>query len=123
MKKKLINVFLRGARTLVRKPRLRGFLVAIFDESEWPYGIYYVGGLKIMLIDNGGGCDVEVLAENDELENTDLALLLDYTRILLACEQCTTEFTLKDSILEGCTFCAQCEAEELAEALLKQMEA
>ena len=120
---KLVKVFTKGARKVIRKPHLRGFSVLIFDVCDWPPGCYHLGNLRVGIINNGDSYDIDVLATDDfELAGTAMGPLLDYTRLTMACEQCVTEFDLKDKVYEETRSNIAAEARALAEDVVRQFD-
>ena len=122
MSTSLTDVFIYGARMAIRKSHLNGFTLLVFDGCDWRPGCYLLGHLMVTITHDGDGYTIDVAAPVCDLAETAMGPLLDYTRLAMACEQCVTEFDLRDRVYEETRSNIAAEAKALAEDVVRQFD-
>lgn len=122
MSTSLTDVFIKGARMAIRKPHLNGFILLVYGQCGWRPGCYHLGNLMVTITFYGDSFEVDVAAPDCDLAETAMGSLLDYTRLTMACEQCVSEFDLKDKVYEETRSNIAAEARALAEDVIGQFD-
>lgn len=125
--KQLMSAFRNIAHSCARRDGLRGSACDIVGV-DWNRGRYHLPGLEVSVYPSvDDACTLEVLAREDgkllEIEDTALAILVDYERILIEVANADQRDPAVVKVRYLLVQAAKIEADRLASDLLELMEA